>query len=69
MQSLVPQKNAQLQDGGSLSKTTSEKDLGIVIGHKLNMSQECDVATKKANAILGCINRRIVSKCREVLVL
>ena len=41
-----------------LSKTTSKKDLGIVVDHKLNMSQQCDVATKKANAILGCINRK-----------
>ena len=51
-----------------LSKTTSEKGLGIVIDHKLNMSQQCDVATKKATAILGCINRNIVLKSHEVLV-
>ena len=33
------------------------------------MSQQCDVATKKANAILGCNNRRIVNSTYEVLVL
>ena len=27
--------------------TTSKKDLEIVVDHKLNMSQQCDVATKK----------------------
>ena len=42
-----------------LSKTTSKKNLGIVIDHKLNMSQQCDVATKKANDILGCIHRSL----------
>ena len=30
-----------------LSNTTSEKGLGIVVDHKLNMSQQCDVAAKK----------------------
>ena len=34
-----------------LSKTTREKDLGIILDHKLNMSQQCDVAAKRANAI------------------
>ena len=52
-----------------LSKTMSEKDHGIVVDHKLNMSQQCDVATKKANAVLGCISRNIVSKSCEVVVL
>ena len=30
-----------------LCNTTDEKDLGIVIDHMLNMSQQCDVATKR----------------------
>ena len=51
-----------------ISKTMSEKDLEIVVDHKLNMSQHCDVATKKANAILGCINRSVFSKSHKVLV-
>ena len=36
--------------------------------NKLNKSQKCDVAEKKANAILGCINRSIVSKHHNMLV-
>ena len=51
-----------------LTNTTSKKDLGIVVDHKLNMSQQCDVAAKRANAILGYINRSITSKSCKVLV-
>lgn len=34
---------------------------------KLNLSQKGDAATKKANAILGCININIVSRSREII--
>ena len=45
-------------------------EIGIVVDHKLNTSQQCDVATKKGTAILGCINIlvSIISKSHEVLV-
>ena len=36
--------------------------------NKLNMSQQCDMAAKKANAILGCIARSIESRAREVII-
>ena len=51
-----------------LQNTTSEKDLGIAVDLELNMSQLCDVAAKKANAILVCINRSIVSIAHQLLV-
>lgn len=37
-----------------------------MIIHKLNMSQEC---VALGNAILGCINRAIVSSSQEVIIL
>ena len=36
--------------------------------NRLNMSQQCDMAAKKANAMLGCIARSIESRAREVIV-
>ena len=34
----------------------------------MNMSQQCDMAAKKANAMLGCIARSIKSRAWEVII-
>uniref|UniRef100_A0A8C3I187 Reverse transcriptase domain-containing protein n=1 Tax=Chrysemys picta bellii TaxID=8478 RepID=A0A8C3I187_CHRPI len=51
-----------------LGRSTRERDLGVIVDHKLNTSQQCDPVAKKANMILGCINSCVVSKTQEVIL-
>lgn len=39
----------------------------VVLVNKMNMSQQCALAGKKAKPMLGCIGRHVASSSREVI--
>jgi len=63
------QPHVSVQAGVDLLESSSvERDLGVLVDDSLTVSQQCALAAKKANGILGCIRRSVASRLREVLL-
>ena len=51
-----------------MEHSPAKKNLALRVDGKLDMSQQCALTAQRANHILGCIERTVASRAREVIL-
>ena len=54
--------------GVQLGESIAEKDLGVLVDHKLNNGKQCQAAVSKATKLFSCIKRGMDSRERDIIL-